>query len=153
MAFYCPLMLPKDLPIPPCQIYEKRMFWSSGTIHPWGPIEAKNTFAEQTPNFNGTGCPCLEPSDQMSECSAEFFQYLSQHFPNICRSNICERNRGQKCCKPAGWLWEFARSGRATLKITPAVRLCVNHCSYSYDILGYLGIAKLWGYIDLRYLF
>ena len=37
------------------------------------------------------------------EYSAEFSQYLSQHFPNICRSKICERNRGQKCGKQASF--------------------------------------------------
>ena len=39
----------------------------------------------------------------MVECSAEFSQNLSQNLSNICRSNICGRNWGQKWCKPAGF--------------------------------------------------
>ena len=79
----------------------------------------------------------------MVESSAEFSQYLSQQY--------LREKSGSKVLQ-ASRLWEFARSGRAALKITPAVHLGVNHRCFSSEITGYLGIAIIWGHNDRKLL-
>ena len=128
--FIVHLCCQKTSQYPPVKFMKNRRFGPWGQYIPEGQLKPKILLQSKLLTLMAQAALAL---NRLIKC-----RNVLQNFPNICRSifpifvaAIFAREIGVKsvASQREGWLWEFARSGRATLKITPAVRLCVNHCS------------------------